>query len=145
MVLKWIINPDLHLPRFVKRRVDRILFVASADASSYVNTSLDPADVGMRMESVKWSDSHKLRLKGPDFLLQKGLEPQPSVSTITVHRAGVGGDPLSNIGSRGLDRLIEISPDLYVSKKRATYLVAFKQFLVAKEKIEKIILCKTEF
>ena len=39
-----------------------------------------------------------------------------------------------NIGSRGLDRLVEISPDLYVLKKRAAYLVVFKQFLVAKVK-----------
>ena len=38
-------NPNLHLPRFVKRRVDRILLVASADAWSYVNRSLNPADV----------------------------------------------------------------------------------------------------
>ena len=37
VVLRWIINPDLHLPRFVKRRVDRILLVASADAVSHVN------------------------------------------------------------------------------------------------------------
>ena len=39
-----------------------------------------------------------------------------------------------NIGSRSLDRLIDISPDLYVLKKRAAYLVAFKQFFVAKAK-----------
>ena len=37
IVLRWIINPDLHLPRFVKRRVDRILLVASAGALSHVN------------------------------------------------------------------------------------------------------------
>ena len=86
------------------------------------------------MESVKWSGSDSLWLNGPDFLLQKGLEPQPFVSTVIVHRAGVGGDPLLNIGSRGLDRLIEISPDLYVLKKCAAYLVAFEQFLVAKAK-----------
>ena len=85
-------NPDLHLPRFVKRRVDRILLVASADAWSYVNTSLNPADVGTRVESVKWSSSHLLWLKGPDFLLQKGVEYQPYVSPVTVHRASVGGD-----------------------------------------------------
>ena len=32
LVLKRIINPDLHLPRFVKRRVDEIHFVAPADS-----------------------------------------------------------------------------------------------------------------
>ena len=127
VILRWIINSDLHLPRFVKRQFDRILLVASADAWSYVNTSLNPADVGTRVESVKWFGSHSLFLNGPDFLLQKGMEPQPFVSTVTVHRVGVGGDPLLKIGSRGLDRLIEISPD-----RREADLVAFKQFLIAK-------------
>ena len=37
VVLRWIVNPDLHLPRFVKRRVGRILLVAFADALSHVN------------------------------------------------------------------------------------------------------------
>ena len=134
VVLKWIINPNLHLPRFVKHRIDRILLVASADAWSYVNTLLNPADVGTRVESVKWCGSPSLWLHGPDFLLQNGLEPQPSVSTVTELRAGVGGDPLLGIGSKGLDRFIEISPDIYVLKKRAAYLVAFKQFLAAKTK-----------
>ena len=133
-VLKWIINPDIHLLRFVKRRVDRILLVASAHAWSCVNTSINPAGVGTRVESVKRSGNHSLWLNGPDFLLQKGLEPQPSVSTVTVLWAGIGGDPLLNIGSKSLDQLIEISPDFYVLKKRAAYLVAFKQFLVAKAK-----------
>ena len=73
-------------------------------------------------------------LTDPTFCCKKGQEPQPSVSTVTVHRAGVGGDPLSNIGCRDLDRLIEISPDLYVLKKRATYLAAFRRFLAAKAK-----------
>ena len=126
VVLRWIINPDLQLPRFKKRQVYRILLVASADAWSYVDTSLNPADVGTRVENAKWSGSHSLWLDEPDVLLQKGLEPQSFVSTVTVHRAGVGGDPMLNIGSRGLKQLIEISPDIYALKKRAAYLVASK-------------------
>ena len=51
-----------------------------------------------------------------------------------MHRAGIGGDPLLNIGSRDLDRLIEILQDLYILKKSAAYLIAFKQFLAAKAK-----------
>ena len=31
VVLKWIIDPDLHLRRFVKRHVDKIFLVAPAD------------------------------------------------------------------------------------------------------------------
>ena len=134
VVLRWIMNPDLHLPRFVKRRVDRIPLVASANAWNYINKSLNPADVGTRMESVEWFGSHTPWLNGPDFLLQRDLEPQPLVFTATVHRAGVGGNPLLNVGSRDLDRLIEISPDLYLLKNCPAYLVAFKQFLTAKAK-----------
>ena len=58
VVLKWIINPDLQLPRFVKRRVDKINFVAPASAWSYINTSLNPADVGTRIDGVKKSGVH---------------------------------------------------------------------------------------
>ena len=93
MFLRWIINSDLHLPLFVKRRVDRIFLVASADAWSYVNTSLNSADEETRVGIVKRSGSHSLWLNGPDFLLQRDLKSQPSVSTVTVHRAGVGEDP----------------------------------------------------
>ena len=31
VVYKWITNPDLHLTKFVKRRVDKILLVSSSD------------------------------------------------------------------------------------------------------------------
>ena len=72
MVLKWIINPDLHLPRFVKRRVDRIHLVAPASAWKYVNTSLNPADVGTRWQSVKKSGLSTW-LEGPKFLLDVGF------------------------------------------------------------------------
>ena len=46
VVLKWILNPDLHLARFVKCRVDRIHLFSPANAWKYVNTTLNPADVG---------------------------------------------------------------------------------------------------
>ena len=67
VVLKWILNPDLHLPRFVKRRVGRIHVIAPANAWKYVNTKLNPVDVGTRWENVKksgrpistWLDSPK--------------------------------------------------------------------------------------
>ena len=64
------------------------------------------------VESVKRSGNHSLWLNGSDFVLQRGLEPHLLVSTVTVHRAGVGGDLLLHIGSRDFDQLIEISPDL---------------------------------
>ena len=69
VVLKWIVNPDLSLARFVKRRVDRILLVVSASCWRYVNTSLNHADVGTRAQSSKQPSSLDLWLKGPSFLL----------------------------------------------------------------------------
>ena len=68
VALKWIVNPDLHLPRFVKRRVDKIHLVASPDAWKHIHTSLNPADVGTRKESVERSDCFDIWLKGPSFL-----------------------------------------------------------------------------
>ena len=56
VVLRRIANPDLHLPRFVKRRVDKILLVASANAWSYVSFDVNPADVGTREDCVKKPD-----------------------------------------------------------------------------------------
>ena len=34
----------------------------------------------------------------------------------------------------GLDKLIKASPDLYTLKKRASYLIAFKQYFISKVK-----------
>ena len=74
VVLRWIINPHLHLPRFVKRRVEKILLVVSVDAWRYVNRSLNSADLGTRVV-VKRSDNHSLWLSRPDFLMRRGMEP----------------------------------------------------------------------
>ena len=53
VALKWIVNPDLHLSRFVKRRVDKRHLMTSACDWNYVQGSLNPADVGTREGSVK--------------------------------------------------------------------------------------------
>ena len=57
VVLEWIINPDLHLPRFVKCRVDMIHLVAPADSWSYVYMSLIRL-----MLAREWRASRKLRV-----------------------------------------------------------------------------------
>ena len=68
VVLKWIMNPDLHLPRFVKRRVDKIHLMNSTDNWDYVNNAHNPADVGTPDNKAKKSDCLALWLKGPKFL-----------------------------------------------------------------------------
>ena len=48
VVLNWITNPNLHLSRFIKRRVDKILGIAPSNCWRYVHTSVNPADIGTR-------------------------------------------------------------------------------------------------
>ena len=76
IVLKWIVIPNLHLARFVKRQVDKILVVSSPEAWNYVNISVNPANVGTRESSVKHADAVNLWLNSPVFLCMEGIEPR---------------------------------------------------------------------
>ena len=60
VVLKWVTNPDLHLVRFVKRPVDKILGAAPANTWNYVHTSLNLADVATRENAGKNPESVQL-------------------------------------------------------------------------------------
>ena len=125
VLLGRITNPDLNLTRFVKRRVDKILRVASSDVWNYVSTEENPTDVGTRDDAFKKSDSVQLWLEGPKFL----SEAAPSeVVTVCMNRLGNESRESSDFG---LDQIIESSSDLYVSKKRAAYLNAFVEYVVA--------------
>ena len=134
VVLKWIVNPDLHLPRFVKRRISKIHLVASADAWNYVHTSLNPADVGTRKNSFKRSGCFELWLGGPSFLLQTGIESRPVDPSVVVRKTNITSELGFDKGKMCLDKLIDASPDLYALKKRVGYLIAFKQYFVSKVK-----------
>ena len=67
VVLKWIVNPDLSLARFVKRRVDQIHLIAPPSSWNYVNTLLNPANMGTRERCGKQPSLLHLWLKGPSF------------------------------------------------------------------------------
>ena len=133
VVLRWIINPNLNLPRFVKRRIDKIHSVASAEIWKYVNTCSNPADVGTREDSFKKSPGHTLWINGPKFLWQTRIVTHSPSSCVSVKRLNVDKNLL--VDSKNvcaLDKLIEVSPDLYTLKKRLSYLICFKQYVVAK-------------
>ena len=134
VVLKWIVNPDLHLARFVKRRVDKILVVSSREAWNYVITSVNPADVGTRESSVKHADAVNLWLNGPVFLRMEGIEPRTQDTCPIVRVVTVNEKSLIDRGKSSFERLIESCPDLYSLKKRAAYLTAFKEFVFTKAK-----------
>ena len=117
MVLRWIVNPDLHLPRFVKRRVDKISLVAPADVWNYVRSGDYPADIGTQEDCVKNCNCTSRWIHDPDFLIKKELEPHPSV---VVRRLCVTDD-LSSEECTGLNNLNNAAPSLYVLKKRLAY------------------------
>ena len=85
VILRWITNLDLHLVRFFKCRVDKILSFFGPDAWRYVDTSANPADVGTCANACKNSELIKLCNEGPAFLAQvqenvKSLSPVPICS-----------------------------------------------------------------
>ena len=115
VVLEWIVNPDLSLAHFVKRRINRIVLVVSSSCWRYVNMNLNPADVGTRLQSCKQPSSLDLWLKGPSFLLQEHAGPLEH--SVVVRRTLASSIDLSS-GDAALDRLIEASTGLYMLKKR---------------------------
>ena len=117
IVLKWIVNPDLSLARFVRRQVDRIHLVVPPDCWNYVNTSLNPADVGTRESSFRRPGSLALWLEGPPFLLQERATVRAS-GPVMVHKALCTADTVLDPEVGTLEKLIEVTPTLYDLKKR---------------------------
>ena len=134
VVLKWITNPDLHLVKFVKRRVDKILLVSSPDTWGYICTSLNPADVGTREKSFNSPDSLNLWFGGPEFLLQESEDLQPFSSTSAVRQISVTRHLHSDNSEDPIFKLMDVAHDLYTLKKRLAYLITFKNFIIAKSK-----------
>ena len=133
VVLKWITNPDLHLVRFAKRRVDKILSLFAPEAWRYVNTSTNPADVGTRENACKNFESVKLWLQGPTFL-SEGQEDTSSLSSVPVVRKALCDENTTVEIDDKILKLMQTSFDLYTVKKRIAYLLAFVDFLKAKTK-----------
>ena len=131
VAFKWIANPDLHLARFVKRRVDKILRVAPSSAWQYVHTSLNPADVGTRDSTIKHPESVGLWLQGPAFLVSEKERVISPVVAPVVRATRLSTQSGSVEECDSLDKLIATSRDLYALKKRVAYLMAFVKYFVA--------------
>ena len=129
---KWITNPDLHLTKFVKRRVDKIFLVSSSDTWRIVGTSLNPADVGTREKSFKNPELPSLWLGEPEFLLQGVKEPKPITSFSAVRTISVFRPTLDSDEEDPLEKLIKTAHDLYSAKKRFAYLLAIEEFITVK-------------
>ena len=108
VVLKWIMNPDFYLPRFVKRRMDKIHLVAPADYWSYVHTSINPADVGTRVEGVKKAEGRSVWLNGPDILLREDTDLRPPTPVVIVQKTNIADDHLLNDNQGGLNCFLKL-------------------------------------
>ena len=84
-----ITKSNLHLVRFVKRRVDKILSAAPANAWNYLYRLHNPADVATRVGACKNLESVQLWLKRPHFLLQEQVNPKFGVGTSSVSIAKI--------------------------------------------------------
>ena len=105
--------------------------VSSPEASRYVHTTVNPADVGTREGSIKRSEAVDLWLHGPACLREKRVQPRSPDQSVTVRAATLKGNELVSHEPRGLNQLVESSPDLFTLKKRAGYLTAFKEYFIA--------------
>ena len=107
----------MHLPRFVKRRVDKIHLMNSTDNWNYVNTAHNPADVGTRDNKAKKSYCLALWLKGPKFLCESDLDARSPVNVVSARKAGIIDESLTCGNNQNLNSVIEIAPDLYALTK----------------------------
>ena len=131
VVVKWLTNPDLNLPQFVRCRLDKILRVAPSSAWNYIHTSLNLADVGILGGANRNPESVSLWLRGPTFLTQQQEFTEPSVFAPVVRSTSLNRESVQNECCDSFDRLIAASCDLYTLKKRVACLVAFVKYCVA--------------
>ena len=93
-------------------------------------SSFNPADVGTRDDSLKEFVSQPIWIKYPSFLYEGGEEVRCPVP-VTARKLLLNLEPSASTDII-LQNLIETAPNLYTLSKRAAYLVAFKQFNLAK-------------
>ena len=140
-VLSWIRNTDLRLNKFISRRVDYILLFSNASDWRFCPTNVNAAHVGSRPNSILKKESRYLWLNGPEFLRQSKELPTPQdTEFVSVRRADLLNTFNSTEVLRGdLEKLIKSAPSLYVRKKRASYLLAFVEYIKGKAQKRKFV------
>ena len=130
-ILQWIKNKDLHLDRFISRRIEKICLLSKSKDWRYCPTNLNSADVASRPDGVKKPETRRLWFEGPDFLKQNREIPNCECVSVAVDRVVCSKekDKLYFPEESPIDRLIETAPLLYVLTKRVAYLRAFVEYL----------------
>ena len=107
----------MSLARFVKRRVDKIHLIAPPSSWNYVNTLLNPADVGTRERCGKQPSLLDLWLKGPSFLLQGDVDVKIAEQPVVVQKVSCSMELLPDSSDFAQNKLIQAAPNLYTNEK----------------------------
>ena len=104
-------------------------------------TKVNAADVSSRPNSIFKKKSRYLWLNGPEFLRQPKELPTPQdTEFVSIRRADLLNTLNSTEMLRGdLEQLIESAPSLYMLKKRASYLLAFVEYIKCKVQKRKFV------
>ena len=103
VVLQWILNPNLRLPKFIARRIEIIHRLSNLNNWKYCATDANPADVATRPLTKSFYTRIEFWLKGPKFLTQRKptlIELQTYVSNATRI---VNDRPLTSLSDDPLD------------------------------------------
>ena len=103
VVLQWILNPNLRLPKFIARRIEIIHRLSNLNNWKYCATDINPADVATRPLTKSSYTRIEFWLKGPKFLTQRKptlIELQTYVSNATRI---VNDRPLTSLSDNPLD------------------------------------------
>ena len=136
VVLQWVTNPNLRLPKFISRRLELIRRVSSSNDWRYCETESNPADVATRPLANKHFETRtKLWIEGPQFLHLPPDKFNVNSIPLTVRDARIElRTTFCKEPKATLTRVIQTSLNLYTLKKRLGYLAAFVEFVIAKAK-----------
>ena len=123
----------MRLLKFVKRRINKRHLVSSPDTWNFIGTTQNLADIGTRKKN-KNSDALYLWLFGLEFLTLCEEKPKPCDSALAVRSVSGLRQTADDCAQDSLENITETAPILYTSKKRVGYLIAFKEYFVAKFK-----------
>ena len=120
VVLQWVTNPNLRLPKFISRRLELIRRVSSSNDWRYCETESNPADVATRPLANKHFETRtKLWIEGPQFLHLPLDKFNVNSIPLTVRDARIElRTTFCKEPKATLTRVIQTSPNLYVHSEK---------------------------
>ncbi|KAG5671496.1 hypothetical protein PVAND_001690 [Polypedilum vanderplanki] len=98
VVLRWIWNTNLKLPRFAVSPVSEILEISEISQWKYVDTKCNVADLATKFQSHEFGNSHSVWYTGPDFLkLEPDHWPTQTFTVLQKEQAVICTHQLANL------------------------------------------------